>query len=268
MHIFDDSPVVKALRILTAVAQREEPISLADLSVSVSLPKPTVHRLATLLEREGMIEKDPLTRRYVVARGFHNLALSAIRSAPVHRNRQVLLQRLSERLGETVNLGMLYGGTVIYIERVESAWPLRMDFKPGSRVPIHCTAIGKLLLAFTPPRVRDPLLTAAPLQAYTKNTITDRERLLRELRLTRKRGHSEDNEEFLAGVCCLAVPVRNGSGKVIAGLAVSAPSARFPLERARSHLPDLKEFAELIGYQLGATRAERAEGAGTGRAQG
>lgn len=265
MPNLDDSPVVKALRVLTAVVEAAEPISLADLSAAVALPKPTVHRLAAILVREGMLEKDPLTRRYAVARGFHDLAFRAIRSAPVHRARQFLLQRLSEKLGETVNLGVLSEGTVIYLERVESAWPLRMDFKPGSRVPIHCTAIGKLLLAFTPPSVRDSLLAVAPLQAYTKNTITDRERLLEELRITRKRGHSEDNEEFLAGVCCLAVPVRNATGKVIAGLAVSAPSARFPLERARSHLPDLKEFAERIGAHLEMTRAGLAPAARAGR---
>jgi IclR family transcriptional regulator, acetate operon repressor len=251
------SPVVRAIRILAAVSREEEPVSLAALSQIVRLPKPTVHRLAALLEQQGLLDKDPLTRRYVVARGFHDLALSALRAAPVHRSRQLILQRLSERLGETVNLGILHGATVTYLERVEAAWPLRMDFKPGSRVPVHCTAIGKLLLAFTPPRLRDRLLTGTPLQRYTKNTITTAEQLLEELRATRERGHSEDNEEFLAGVCCLAVPVRNGAGDVIAGLAVSAPSARFPLDRARSHLPDLREFADLLGAHLEATRPGR-----------
>ncbi len=249
-----DSPVVRATRILAAVARAEEPLTLADLSHAVNLPKATVHRLAALLEHEGLIDKDPLTRRYVVAHRFQDLALSAIRAAPLHQNRQAVLQRLSEQLGETVNLAVLSGGTVLFVERVEAAWPLRMDLKPGSRVPIHCTANGKLLLAFAPRRVRERLLAASTLQQYTKNTITSVEALLQELRAIRARGYAEDDEEFLAGVCCLAVPVRNGSGKVLAGLAVSAPSARFPLERARRHVADLRRVAGELGACLDAFR--------------
>ncbi len=245
-----NSPIIRAARILAAVARGEDPVSLAALSQAVQLPKTTVYRLAGLLEQAGLIDKDPLTHRYAIAPGFDSLALTALRAAPIHRSRKVLLQRLSERLGETINLGTLSGGEVIYLERVESAWPLRMAFEPGSRVPIHCTAIGKLLLAFAPPRVREQLLAATPLRQYTRNTITTVERLLEQLRVIGERGYSEDDEEFLAGVCCLAVPVRNGAGKVIAGLAVSAPSARFPLERAREHLPDLKALAERMGAYL------------------
>lgn len=244
------SPVVKAIRILCRVAMDEAPVTLADLSAAVKLPKPTVHRIASLLEEEGFLEKDPLSRRYGVGRAFHDLSFHAIRSAATHRDRQILLERLSEKLGETVNFGVLSGREVVYLERVESSWPLRMDFKPGSRVPVHCTAIGKLLLAFTPRRRREEVVRAGPLQPHTRNTLVEPAALLRELVEIRRRGYSEDNEEFLAGVCCLAVPVRDRRGRIVAGLAVSAPSARFPLERARGHLPDLRACAEQIGAHL------------------
>ncbi len=252
------SPVVRALRILAAVARADAPLSLAELSEAVGLPKPTVHRLAALVEGEGLIERDPLARRYVVATGLDDLALSALRTAPVHRNRRLLLKRLSERLEETVNLGVLHGGEVMYLERVESAWPLRMELKPGSRVPVHCTAIGKLLLAFAPRPVRERLLMVASLEARTGHTITSRSRLEEELTMTRRRGYSEDDEEFLAGVCCIAVPVRDARGKVLAGLAVSAPTARLPLSRARGHLDDLMEAARQLGAYLEASRDGRA----------
>ncbi|HEX7127526.1 MAG TPA: IclR family transcriptional regulator [Thermodesulfobacteriota bacterium] len=252
-----DSPVVRALRILAAVAGADAPLSLAELSRAVGLPKATVHRLAALVEGEGLIERDPLARRYVVAGRFDGLALNALRTAPVHRNRRAVLKRLSERLGETVNLGVLHGGEVMYLERVESSWPLRMELKPGSRVPIHCTAIGKLLLAFAPKAVRERLLMVAALEPRTGNTLTSRARLEDELAVTRARGHSEDNEEFLAGVCCVAVPVRDGRGKVLAGLAVSAPSARLPLARAREHLGDLRAAADQLGAYLEASREGR-----------
>lgn len=230
-------------------------MTLAGLSAAAKLPKPTVHRIAALLEHEGFLHKDPLTRRYSAGRAFHDLCLHAIRSAPAHRDRQVLLQRLSEKLGETVNLGLLSGGEVIYLERVESSWPLRMDFKPGSRVPIHCTAIGKLLLAFAPRRRVEQLLNSVPLQPCTPQTLTEPTALHRELLEIRRRGYAEDNEEFLAGVCCLAVPVKDHRGRAVAGLAVSSPSARFPLEKARSYLPDLRACAEQLGPHLEVVRS-------------
>lgn len=233
------------------------PLTLAELSRTVGLPKATVHRLAGLVEAEGLIERDPLARRYVVAGRFDDLALNALRTAPLHRNRRQLLQRLSERLGETVNLGVLHGGEVMYLERVESAWPLRMELKPGSRVPIHCTAIGKLLLAFAPTAVRERLLMVAALEARTAHTITEPARLREALEATRRRGWSEDDEEFLAGVCCIAVPVRGARAKVLAGLAVSAPTARLPLDRARTMVPDLREAADQLGAYLEAAREAR-----------
>lgn len=244
------SPVAKAIRILAHLASDPAALSLAELSATLKLPKPTVHRLARLLEQEGFVYKDPLSRRYTVGRVFHDLCFHAIRSAPIHRDRQALLQRISEKLGETVNLGVLSGREVIYLERVEASWPLRMDFKPGSRVPAHCTAIGKLLLAFVPRRRREELLASAPLLASTPNSITDVPALRRELKAIRLRGYSEDNEEFLAGVCCLAVPVKDARGRIVAGLAVSAPSARFPLEKARRYVPDLRACAEQLGAHL------------------
>lgn len=254
------SPIIKAVRILSRVAQGEASVGLAELSAAVQLPKPTVYRIAALLEREEFLTKDPLTRRYIVGKAFYDLSFHAIQSAPAQRDRQLLLQRLSEKLGETVNLGVLSGGEVLYIERVESSWPLRMDFKPGSRVPIHCTAIGKLLMAFAPRRVRNQLLEGGKFRAHAKNTILNPSRLARHLEEIRRRGYSEDNEEFLAGVCCLAVPVKDRRGQVVAGLAVSAPYARFPLEKAREYLPDLRACAGLIGGQLSNSPSGRARG--------
>lgn len=244
-----NSPILKAIRLLAHVASEETPVTLADLSAAVKLPKPTVHRIAALLEEEGFLHKDPLTRRYSVGAAFHDLCFHAIRNGPAHRERRFILQRLSEKLGETVNLAVLVGAEVMYIERIECAWPLRINFQPGSRVPAHCTANGKLLLAFAPRRHRERLLRAIQLRPYTPNTVTDRKRLLRELQEVRRRGYSEDNEEFLAGVCCLAVPVKDSRGRTVAGLAVSAPWARFPLEKARAYLPDLQACAEELTVQ-------------------
>lgn len=244
------SPILKAIEILLHVVREGRPISLADLSRGVGLPKPTVHRLALLLQQEGLLQKDPLTRRYLVGSTMEMLALNAIQNAPGHSTRRLHMERLAEKIGEGINLAVLSGDEVVYVERVVTAQPLRADFGPGTRVPIHCTANGKLLLAYSPLPVRRRVLSAAPFPHYTKNTITTAAELSRELGVIQRARYSEDNEEFLDGVCCLAVPVWTAEGRAIAGLAVMAPSARFPLEKARSHLPDLYATAELLATQL------------------
>lgn len=240
------SPILKAIEILVRVVEEGAPISLADLSRGVGLPKPTVHRLALLLQQGGLLQKDPLTRRYLAGSTLETLAFNAIRNAPGHSTRRLVMQRLSEKIGESINLAMLSGDEVVYVERVVTAQPLRADFGPGTRVPIHCTANGKLLLAYSPPPVRQRVLGAASFPHYTKNTITTAAELSRELGVIRRRRYSEDNEEFLDGVCCLAVPIWTAERRVFAGLAVMAPSARFPLEKARRYLPDLYATAELL----------------------
>ncbi|HEY7364523.1 MAG TPA: IclR family transcriptional regulator [Methylomirabilota bacterium] len=252
------SPVLKALAILAHVAGVSGPLTLTALSAAAALPKPTAHRLARLLEGAGLLGKDGLTRRYVVGPALLELGFNALRNAPAQRNRRLILERLSGKLGETINLAMLAGDEVLYLDRVEASWPLRMDFKPGSRVPIHATANGKLLLAYAEPAVRARLLRTLRLPAMTPRTITDRARLEAQLLAIRRQGYSEDDGEFLAGVCCLAVPIRARGSHVVAGLAVSAPSARFNLDKARAHLGDLQSTAIELGAEFSDERDDAA----------
>jgi DNA-binding IclR family transcriptional regulator len=142
------------------------------------------------------------------------------------------------------------GGHVVYVDRVETQWPLGLRFEPGSRVPLHCTAIGKLLLAQLPDDVLDSQLQAGALARYTGTTIIDARKLKAELKKTRAQGFSVDNEEFMSGVVCMAVPVRGPKdGHVCAGLAISAAQARHTLTGMKRFLPDLR---------VAATKLERA----------
>ena len=170
-----------------------------------------------------------------------------MRSAPRH----AVLEALSQKVGETCNFGMIAGNAVLYLDRVEASWPFGLRFESGSRVPLHCTSVGKLLLSVLPRRRRDELIRAIPLARYTENTITDPKKLHAELEEIRKRGYSIDNQEFLAGVVCLAVPVRDSKGVICAGVAMSAPHARMSVEEAIGHLPALLEAAEQLAAHLG-----------------
>jgi IclR family transcriptional regulator, acetate operon repressor len=151
------------------------------------------------------------------------------------------LQRLVNAVNETCNIGTLINGEVVYLDRVEAEhWPLRLQFSVGSRVPLHCTAIGKLLLALAPARRRQALLQSVELRPFTEHTITSRSRLEAELKQIRREQVSFDRQEFLLGVMCAAVPITGKSGEPLAAVAVQAPIARMNVETARGHLPALR----------------------------
>jgi DNA-binding IclR family transcriptional regulator len=172
-------------------------------------------------------------------------------NASLRAARGAILARLVAEIGETCNFTMLDGAQIVYVDRVETAWPLRMTLTSGSHVPLHCTASGKLLLALLPKASRERLVAQLPLKRYTESTITDPKRFSVELSRIRANRYATDNEEFHAGLVCVAVPVI-GKKRACAALAVHAPVSRMPLERALSHLPVLRRAAAAMSSTLDA----------------
>ena len=130
------------------------------------------------------------------------------------------------RIGETCNVGVLDDRDVICLDRVECDWPLRLQLQPGSRLPAHWSAIGKLLLAYMAPKARRRLLGRAPLESYTPHTVTDPHRLEEQMESIREQAVSIDDQEYLLGLCGSAVPIRDSGDRVVAALAVQGPQAR------------------------------------------
>ena len=183
-------------------------------------------------------------RRLIVGPKLTNLAFGALSSSMRHDMPHVVLQRLVHTLNETCNIGTLLNGEVIYLDRVEAEhWPLRLHYTIGSRVPLHCSAIGKLFLARATSLRRRRLLQSLELRRFTASTITDSARLDAELRQIRKEQVSFDREEYLVGVICMAVPVIGKNGEMLAALAIQAPEARMNVQMARRHLPALRNAA-------------------------
>ena len=243
--------VPKALRVLEAVAARKRPLSIAEIAAALDLPQPTAHRIVSALERLGFVGREPGRRRIVEGGRLVGLGLNVLQAAAGSGARHAVLASLARQTGESCNLGVMTGGNVIYVDRVESQWPLGLRFEPGSRVPLHCTAIGKLLLSQLPAEALDAHLANGPLTRYTATTIVEPRRLKAELGRIRSQGYSTDNQEFMSGVVCIAVPVtgpRNGG--VCAGLAISAAEARLTLAGVRRFLPDLRKAATRLARSL------------------
>ena len=243
--------VPKALRVLEAVAERKRPLSIAEIAAALDLPQPTAHRIVGVLEKLGFVGREPGRRRIVEGRRLVALGVNALQAAASSGTRHAILASLARTTGESCNLGVIAGGNVIYIDRVESHWPLGLRFETGSRVPLHCTAIGKLLLSQLPEDALEAQLANGPLTRYTATTITDARRLEAELKRIRGQGYSTDNKEFMSGVVCIAVPVRGPrNAQVCAGLALSAAEARLTLAAAKRFLPDLREAAGRLSRSL------------------
>lgn len=250
------SAIERTLAILEAMAVASRPRAASDVAATLGVPKPTVHRICLMLEREGFLRREPDAKRFTVGPRLTNLAQGGLRAAARLGPRHAILEGLSREVRETCNLGILDDRSVVYIDRVEADWPLRLHFDAGSRVDPHCTAIGKLFLAYMPEGERDRLLSALPLTRFTDKTITGRAELDRELGKIRRAGYSTDDEEFLMGVVCLAAPITNAAGEMIAAVAMQAPRARMSLREAQRHLPRLKRAAQRYSELFSGERAD------------
>lgn len=244
-------PALKVFAVLEAIATQQRLLTISELAALLNVPKPTMHRIVRQLDNEGLLQKEPNRRVYGPGPRLLNFALGTVRSSMRSAPRHAVMEALSAEVGETCNFGVMSGNAITYIDRVEASWPFGLKFESGSRVPLHCTSVGKLLLSMQPRRRRDELIDALKLARYTEFTITDPGVLRQELEEIRKRGYSIDNQEFLAGVVCLAVPVRDSEGAICAGLAISAPHARMSVAESLAHLPTLFGAAKKLAAHLG-----------------
>ncbi len=238
-----DAAAVRGFAVLEAIAGEDGPTTLAGLATKVGLPKPTVHRLLLQLGSAGLVSREPEGKRYAVGQRLSQLALKVLANSSRRGARHAILQGLVAELGETCNLTMLDGAEVLYLDRVETASPLRVNLQPGSRVPLHCTASGKLLLALLPAPRRARLLAQLAMPRHTAQTLTTRVELEKELKRVRADKVSTDNEEFITGLVCVAVPIVAQDGHALAAVAMQAPVARMPLERSIGHAPRLRTAA-------------------------
>jgi len=234
----------RSFAILEHVARARAPVDVLDIIGSLKLPKATAYRLVDWFITQGYLSREPGRKRLIVGPKLAALAFGALSSSMRHDAPHVVLQRLVHAVNETCNIGTLLNGEVIYLDRVEAEhWPLRLQYTSGSRVPLHCSAIGKLYLALAPSTRRRRLLQSLELRRFTDHTITESGRLDAELRQIRKEQVSFDREEYIAGVICMAVPVFGRNGELLAAVAIQAPEARMNVQTARRHLPALRDAA-------------------------
>lgn len=240
----------RSLRLLSVLADQGRPMSLAELVEALNLPKATVHRLCTQLMQSGFVARDLNERDFVVGTALRKLALDTLNHGSLRGLRHQVLARLVEQVGETCNFTTLDGARVLYLDRVEAPWPWRLTLDVGAHVPLHCTASGKLFLAFMTDKQREFTLRSLNMQPITMHSIDTVNAMRFECAAIRKQGYAFDRQEFVLGLVAIAVPVRDAAGEVRAAVAVHAPVDRLSLEQAVYHLPALNRAAEHMAALL------------------
>lgn len=244
VEINGDTPTLRLFALLEVVASKDQFFSLQNLAEETDIPKPTLHRMLQQLESAGLLERSGDGRQYGTGVRLRKLAESLLLNDTFHGARHGVLRALVNEVGESCNLTALSGSEVMYLDRVETPAPLRFYLHSGSRVPVHCSASGKLFLAGMTPSQRQRLLAHAPLEAFTPKTLTDLDALEEEIKQVKRQGFALDNEEFLPGLMCVAVLVPSPSGRSNLCVAVQAPIMRLTPDKALGLLPALQRAAD------------------------
>jgi DNA-binding IclR family transcriptional regulator len=256
------SSVVRALSLLDALAAQGRAIGIAELSKRVRLHVSTVHRLLATLITRGYVRQDPETGKYALGLRTFVLGQAYLEHMDLRRAAQPALQRLAQRTGETANLVAMDREEAVYLDKAESTQSVRFFSRIGHRAPLYCTAVGKVLVADLPPEEREELLGRLTLTPLTRNTITDLGALRQELDRVAAQGYALDREECEEGASCLAAPLRDHTGRVVAALGISAPTVRLTAAKREQLIPLLVEegrgLSQELGYQGAAAAAPAA----------
>ena len=252
----------KALELLNAFSFQDRRLSLAELAARTGIPRATAFRLLSTLEEAGFVVKESGDYRL----GVKCFVLGNIAAADfdLRQVAQTHLSALRDDTGETTHLAILDHWQVVYLERLPSPKPVGfMRSRPGAILPAYCTGFGKVLLAHRPEKDVAQWAAAQTFKAWTPQTITSRKRLIEELRTTRARGYAIDEQEHEHGVRCIAAPVRNHQGDVVAAISVAGPAERMPRALAGSDMARaVVATAQQISIRLGAAQEPHVSVAG------
>jgi DNA-binding IclR family transcriptional regulator len=240
----------KALHVLEAIAERPD-ASLAELSRILNAPRAGVFRHLKALESLGYVRTREGTKRYVLGPRLIYLGVAARSQLRLPDIARPLMVSLRDEFNETTNLGVLAHGEVIHVEVVSSTHPVKMAAEIGERTYCHCSGLGKVLLAWSEPEVVAHAVRERGLPALTERTISSEEQLEEALAQIRSQGFAMDDEESARGLRCIAAPVRDGTGHVLAALSLSSPADRLSYDDAIRLAPRVIETSEAISRRLG-----------------
>jgi DNA-binding IclR family transcriptional regulator len=240
--------LARALRLLHAL--EDGPRTLDELTAVDDVHKTTVLRLLRTLEDDRFVRHDE-QHRYSLGSGLFALAAVALDQRDVRATARRHLERLSAETSQTVHLATLEGTEIVYVDKIDAPQGVPMASRIGLRAPVHCTAVGKVLIADLPAAARRESVASLGFERFTTRTITDTEEFERELDRAEERGFAVDHEEHESFINCVAVPVRDGTGAVVAAVSVSVPTVSLDHDGVLALLPAVRRAADAASADLG-----------------
>jgi len=211
----------RVLDIIELLAEQREGIGVTEIGQALGLHKSTVHRMLNALAERGYIEKDPKYSTYKIGLKFIEISSLSLNKLELKTEARPFIRKLAETVGQPVHLAILDGMDAVYIDKVEAVNSIRMYSQIGKRVPVYCSALGKVLLSGLKNDERKTVISKLQFVKMTSNTIDSPERLEEEVQKAIERGWALDNEEHEEGIRCIAAPVYDYAGKIIAAVSVS-----------------------------------------------
>jgi IclR family KDG regulon transcriptional repressor len=243
--------VVKAVEVLQTFDQDSPVLSIGQISSRVGMPKSSVHRLVATLERLGFLTRNGHGNGYQLGPGVLQLASIALAGLDLRRNARSHLEHLARDLGDTVHLAVLNDGVVIYIDKIASARKVQMISHIGGSAPAHCTGLGKAMLAYLSDNEVRSIAERRGLRSYTPATLTTVEELLAHLATVRSRGYAVDQGEHESMVRCVAAPIRDHQGDVIAAVSATTVIANWAPSHLEAMVDRVLDVAKAISQSMG-----------------
>jgi DNA-binding IclR family transcriptional regulator len=242
--------IERAIAILKAFSTDKGELGVTELSRQLDLHKSTVSRLLASLQREGLVEENLVTRKYRLGMALVTLGGLVLHRLDVAQTARPLMATLSATTQETVMLAIKDDVEAVNVAQVPSPQMVKHIEWVGRRTPLHCTAVGKVLLAYSPVAEQQAFINRG-LSRYTSNTITEPNTLCQELVRAREQGYAIGSEEFEVGLNEVAAPIRDHSGEVVASISVSGPAFRLSPDRFPSVAEHVQHSARTLSGQLG-----------------
>jgi IclR family acetate operon transcriptional repressor len=244
----------RGLLILEAVGKSPDPISLAQLAAMLAIDRSSAFRLANTLKRRGFLANPSTGKDYILGPSVWRLSRQYDWSKMLATVAHDHLKTLAADTNETAHLAVREGRKALFIDHVTTSHVIAISGQTGELVPLYCTSHGKALLADFTEQDLGQLFGGKPLKAFTKNSIQSLRALAKECQEIRSQGFATDESEYLDGVRCIAAPIRDRDGAVIASIGISAPAARFPKERQREYAGRVVAVAGQIAEMIGSLR--------------
>lgn len=243
--------VGRALDIITLVSLKKGGLGVTEIAKQIDINKSSVYRILSTLVQYGYVEQDVETGRYKLGYKFLEISSKLLESIDLRAEAKPFLLDLERETNEVIHLVVYDQGEVVYIEKLEGNETLRMHSKVGKRAPMHCTSVGKAILAHLPINIVLEIIERKGLPMHTDRTITDKDEFLQELINVKQLGYALDLEENESGITCMAVPIFDHLGKVIASVSISGPTMRMTDERMERLKVSMLEAGKKISARLG-----------------